>query len=75
MTRESIGRPGADARRPVGLVGRRGALSRPLLHGGRLLGTISVGRLVAERPFTALEEVEWGGGVGSTIDLERSLAR
>jgi hypothetical protein len=24
---------------------------------------------------TRLEEVEWGGGVGSTIDLERSLAR
>jgi signal transduction histidine kinase len=142
----------------------RHSLSRPLLHEGRLLGTISVGRLDADRPFTAedgefmellaslgaahlvghertrlagvvlaartaqhelnnrltrvvgyaelltcepdlppdarrmvelvldgandvagivtrmgsvakLEEVDWGGDVGSTIDLERSLAR
>ncbi|HEY3110370.1 MAG TPA: hypothetical protein VGL23_16535 [Chloroflexota bacterium] len=142
----------------------RQSLSRPLLHEGRLLGTISVGRLDADRPFTAddgefmellaslgaahlvghertrlagvvlaartaqhelnnrltrvvgyaelltcepdlppdarrmielvldgandaagivtrmgsvtkLEEVDWGGDVGSTIDLERSLAR
>ena len=142
----------------------RHSLSRPLLHEGRLLGTISVGRLDADQPFTAedgefmellaslgaahlvghertrlagvvlaartaqhelnnrltrvvgyaelltcepdlppdarrmvelvldgandaagivtrmgsvakLEEVDWGGDVGSTIDLERSLAR
>src|SRR5262249_20375795 len=31
----------------------RQSLSRPLLHEGRLLGTISVGRLDPERPFTA----------------------
>jgi hypothetical protein len=154
--------PTHEARPP--LTDWRASLTRPLLHEGRLLGTVSVGRLDRQRPFTAddgeflellaslaaahlvghertrlagvvlaartaqheqnnrltrvvgyaelltceenltptarrmaelvlggandaaeivvrmgsvarLEEVDWGAGVGSTIDLERSLAR